>query len=70
MKGISVVIEPVAVGFETAGEMLGVGKTKAWELAKAGKLDTIKIGADSKVVVESIRRFVASELAAQKCVRS
>lgn len=58
-----VVIEPVAVSYEDAGKMLGIGRTKAWQLAKEGKLKTIKIGADSKIVVESIRKFVA-ELAA------
>jgi len=59
MKAVTVAVEPVAVGYETAGEMLGVGRTKAWQLAKEGKLQTIKIGADRKVVVESIRRYVA-----------
>jgi hypothetical protein len=52
-------IEPEAVSYEDAGRMLGVGRTKAWQLAKEGKIKTIKIGADDKVVVASIRRFVA-----------
>jgi hypothetical protein len=39
--------------------MLGIGRTKAWQLARDGKLKTVKVGADNKIVVASIRSFVA-----------
>jgi excisionase family DNA binding protein len=61
---VEVVIEPLAVGYADAAKMIGVGRTKVWQLAKEGKLKTIKIGADSKITVESIRKYVADLAAA------
>jgi hypothetical protein len=55
----AVAIEPVAVKRATAARMLECGPTKIWELCKSGKLATIKVGADDRVTVDSIRRFVA-----------
>jgi hypothetical protein len=56
---VDVFIEPVLVSYEDAGKMLGIGRTKAWQLARDGKLKTVKVGADNKIVVASIRSFVA-----------
>lgn len=55
--GPLVVIEPVAVRRTTAGRMLDCSATTVWKLCKAGLLDVIKIGADERVTVESIRRY-------------
>lgn len=53
-----VVIEPAAVRKTTAGKMLDCSLTKIYELLRAGKLRTIKVGADDRVVVKSIREYV------------
>jgi hypothetical protein len=50
-------IEPVAVRRETAAAMLDCSPTTIWRLCKEGKLDVVKVGSDSRVTVESIRRL-------------
>ena len=52
-----VTIEPVAVRRRTAAKLLDCSEVTIWKLCKAGKLETIKIGADARVTVESIRRY-------------
>jgi hypothetical protein len=52
-----VVMEPVAVRRKTAGRMLDCSETTVWKLCKEGRLDTIKVGSDERVTVESIKRF-------------
>lgn len=59
----NVSIEPVAVRLDTAGRILDIGKTTVWRLCREGRLTTIKIGADHRVTVESIRRLVADQVA-------
>lgn len=50
-------LEPIAVKRTTAAKMLDCGPTTIWRLCKEGKLDTIKLGGDERVTVESIRRI-------------
>lgn len=50
-------IEVVAVRRETAARMLDCSLTTIWKLSKEGKLDAIKVGADDRITVESIRRL-------------
>ena len=55
-----VFIEPQAVKRSTAARMLDCGQTKVYELARAGKLETILLGADVRITVASIKNFVAN----------
>lgn len=41
-------------------ERLGIGKSKAWELAKAGQIKTVKLGRKTLVNEAEITRFIAS----------
>ena len=50
-------LEPVAVRRATAARMLEVSVTTVWRLVQEGKLETVKIGADDRITVASIRRF-------------
>ncbi len=50
-------LEPVAVKPATAARMLDCGPTTIWRLTKAGKLKTVKVGADDRITVESIKQF-------------
>ncbi len=59
-----VVIEPIAVRRSTAARMLDCGPTSIYELCKAGKLETIRLGADTRVTVASIRRYAENNLTA------
>ncbi len=44
----------------TAIDRLGIGKTKAWELAKAGQIKTIKLGRKTLIAEAEIERFARS----------
>lgn len=55
-----VVLEPLAVKKTTAAKLLDCGLTKIRYLIIAGKLKTIKIGADQRVTMASLRKFVES----------
>ena len=57
-------LEAVAVKQETAARMLDISRTTVWRLIKAGKLDTIRIGADQRITVTSIKRLVSGETTA------
>jgi hypothetical protein len=46
--------------------MLDCGETKIYELQRAGDLDTIKLGADTRITVDSIRRYVERQVAGDK----
>lgn len=49
-------MEPVLCSIADAAHMLGIGRTKAYELIDQGVLATIAIGARRLVKVESIKR--------------
>jgi hypothetical protein len=53
----TVVYEPLAVGKRTAGRMLDISYSTVYKLCKEGKLETIRIGADERVLVSSIRKL-------------
>jgi hypothetical protein len=55
-------IEPITVRVPVALQMLGLGKTKFYELLGRGDITTIKVGRTTLVVVSSIRDFVQSQM--------
>lgn len=55
-------LDQLAVRRRTAARMLDCGETKIYELEKSGELETIKLGADRRITVESIRRFIQRQL--------
>lgn len=48
------------VSISEASEMLSVGRTTIYELAKRGDVELVHLGRRSLVVVESLERCVAS----------
>lgn len=50
-------LEPLAVRRKTAAAMLDCSETTIYLLCKKGLLQTIKIGADDRVLVSSIKRY-------------
>lgn len=44
----------------TAIDRLGIGKTKAWELAKAGQLKIVRLGRKTLIAEAEIERFARS----------
>lgn len=57
-------LEPLAVRRRTAAAMLECSETSIWKLVKEGRLRTLKIGADQRILVTSIREFAAQQRAA------
>jgi excisionase family DNA binding protein len=56
-----VTLRPMAVRLDTAARLLDCGTTKIRELVKTGELRTIRVGADQRVVFESLEAFLARQ---------
>jgi len=52
-------MEPITVRIPTAIRLTGIGRSKIYELIKAGEIETVKIGTSTLLKVESLRRLVA-----------
>jgi excisionase family DNA binding protein len=48
----------IAVRIPEACRMIGIGRSKLYELMEAGDLETIKIGVSRLVLVSSLKAFV------------
>jgi len=51
-------VERLLITVAEAGRMLGVGRTTAYELVRAGELDVVHIGRAARVPVESVHAYV------------
>jgi excisionase family DNA binding protein len=49
---------PVAVRIPVAARMLGLGRTKIYELLDTGELASVKVGRARLIVVSSLREFI------------
>ena len=54
----SLPIEPLTVRISVAVQLTGICRSKIYELIKANKLDTVKVGASTLITVASLRRLV------------
>ena len=50
----------VLISVEQAADMLGIGRTLAWDLVNKGKIKSVKIGARRLVPVSALDEYVAS----------
>jgi hypothetical protein len=50
--------QPITTTISGAQAMSGLGRTKIWELAGSGKLETVRIGRRVLVNVESLKRLL------------
>lgn len=48
--------EPITVRIPTAIKMTGIGRSKLYELIKAGEIETVKIGSSTLIKVDSLQR--------------
>lgn len=55
-------IQPRLVSISKTGELLGIGRTKTYELITQGQLETISIGGRRLVTLRSIDELVNSAL--------
>ena len=51
-------LEPLTVRIPVAVKLTGIGRSKLYELIKAGEVETVKVGASTLVSVASLRRLV------------
>jgi hypothetical protein len=58
---VTLPIEPLTVRIPVAVQLTGIGQSKIYELIKAGKLDTVKVGASTLVTVASLRHLVEKQ---------
>ncbi len=47
---------------EEAGQALSIGRTKVYELVRAGEIESIKIGVSRRIPVEALRRYIDARL--------
>lgn len=57
--------KPIAVPAKDGFRMLGVSKSKGYELIAAGEIDTFKIGRATRITVSSLEAYVARQLASR-----
>ncbi len=51
-------VEPICVRVNDAARMIGVGRTKLYQLIATGELETVKIGKATRVTTASLQKFV------------
>jgi len=51
-------VEPICVRINDAARMIGVGRTKLYELIATGEVETVKIGTATRVTTASLRALV------------
>lgn len=51
-------VEPICVRVNDAARMIGVGRTKLYQLISSGELETIKIGKATRVTTASLQELV------------
>ena len=51
---------PLAVRVKQACELIGIGRSKLYELVAEGEIETIKVGSATLIPMTSLARFVGS----------
>ena len=51
-------VEPICVRINDAARMIGVGRTKLYQLISSGELETIKIGKATRITTASLHKLV------------
>lgn len=51
-------MEPICTSISDAGKLLGIGRTKVYELINSGKLETVTLGRRRLVRYASIKALV------------
>lgn len=51
-------VEPICVKVNDAARMIGVGRTKLYELIAAGEIEAIKLGKATRITTASLQQLV------------
>jgi excisionase family DNA binding protein len=54
-----VVVKPLLLSVTLAAQVLGIGRTMAWELIRSGELRTVRVGARRLVAMRDLEQYVA-----------
>ena len=54
-------VEPICVRINDAARMIGVGRTKLYELIANGELEAVKIGKATRVTTASLQELVGRQ---------
>lgn len=57
--------DPICVRIDDAARMIGVGRTKLYELIAAREVETVKLGKSIRVTTASLRELVRRQRAAE-----
>ena len=55
-------VEPICVRVHDAARMIGIGRTKLYELIATGELETVKIGKATRVTTASLHDLVRRQV--------
>lgn len=56
-------LNPILVGIPEAARLMGLGRSKLYQILNEGELNLIKLGGRSLVSVDELRSYVAEKLA-------
>ena len=51
-------VEPICVRVNDAARMIGIGRTKLYELIASGEINTVKIGKATRITTASLHALV------------
>ncbi|WP_298333142.1 helix-turn-helix domain-containing protein [uncultured Erythrobacter sp.] len=51
-------VEPICIRINDAARMIGVGRTKLYDLISSGELETVKIGRATRITTASLHKLV------------
>mgnify|MGYP002141020673 FL=1 len=58
-------LEPICVTVNEAARMIGVGRTKLYELIAAGEVDVVKLGKSTRITTASLRALIQKRCSTQ-----
>lgn len=59
----SLELKPLSVSFQTARQLSGLGLTTLWALAKANRLELVRVGRRTLITYPSLERLLSREAA-------
>lgn len=51
-------VEPICVKVNDAARMIGVGRTKLYELIASGEIEVVKLGKSTRITTASLHKMV------------
>lgn len=55
---MTTLVDPICVRVNDAARMIGVGRTKLYELIASGEIETVKLGKATRITTASLQELV------------